>query len=55
MLDKFLGIFSIVLLIVFMGVVVWYIARPPLTIIVVGVLLLGIYDFWRELWGPRKR
>ena len=55
MLDKVLGVFSISLLIAFMGVVVWFIGRPALTIIVVLVLVMGAFDFWRELWGARKQ
>jgi len=55
MLDKLLGIFSIALLILFMGIIVWYIGRPPLTIIVTLVLLMAVYDFWRELWGKKKQ
>ena len=55
MLDKLLGIFSIALLALFMGIVVWYIGRPALTTIVLFVLLLAAYDFWRELWGSKKQ
>jgi len=55
MLDKLLGIFSIALLTLFMGIVVWYIGRPALTTIVLFVLLLAAYDFWRELWGSKKK
>lgn len=54
MLDKFLGVFSIALLVVFMGIVVWYIDKPALTTIVVLVLLMAAYDFWRDLWGAKK-
>jgi len=39
---------------IFTGVIVWYIARPNLTVIVVLVVALAVYDFWRELWGSRK-
>ena len=54
MLDKVLGFLSIALLIGFMGIVVWYINRPALTTIVVLVVLLAIYDFWRDLSVTRK-
>lgn len=54
MLDVIFAIFSMALLIAFMSVVLWYIALPNLTIIVVLVLLMGIYDFWRELRTSRK-
>lgn len=49
MLDWVLGILSLALLIAFMGVVVWFIGIPDLTIIVVLVLVMAVYDFWREL------
>jgi len=55
MLDKFLGVFSLALLIGFMGIVVWYIGRPNLTIIVILVLVMAVYDFWRELWKSNKQ
>lgn len=49
MLDWVLGILSLALLIAFMGVVVWFIGIPDLTIIVVLVLAMAVYDFWRDL------
>ena len=39
------GIVGIVLLVVFLGILVWWIKALPLTVIVVGVLLLMVYDF----------
>jgi hypothetical protein len=39
------GIVGIVLLGVFLGILVWWIKALPLTIIVVAVVLLMIYDF----------
>jgi hypothetical protein len=54
MLDRVLGVLSLALLIAFMGVVVWFIGVPDLTIIVVAVLLMAVYDFWRELSKPQK-
>jgi len=32
-----------------MSVVVWYVGRMNLTAVVVLVLVMAIYDFWREL------
>lgn len=54
MLDMVLGIVSLALLIVFMGIVVWFIAEPALTTIVALVLLMAAYDFWRELSGTKE-
>ena len=39
------GIIGIVLLVVFLGILVWWIKALPLTVIVVGVILLMVYDF----------
>lgn len=52
MLDRILGVLSLALLIGFMTVVVWYIGILDLTIIVILVLLMAVYDFWRELSKP---
>jgi hypothetical protein len=54
MLDWVLGILSLALLIAFMGVVVWFIGIADLTIIVVLVLVMAVYDFWRELSKPQN-
>jgi hypothetical protein len=49
MFDRILAILSIALLIGFMAIVVWYVGRMNLTAVVVLVLAMAIYDFWREL------
>jgi hypothetical protein len=49
-----IGVFSLALLIAFMGVVIWFIGVPDITVIVVAVLLMAVYDFWRELSKPQK-
>ena len=51
MLDKVLAIISILALIAFMGIVLVFINEIALWVIVCGVLLMGIYDFYLELWG----
>jgi hypothetical protein len=43
------GIIGIVLLLAFLGVLVWWIKALPLTIIVLVVVSLMIYDFVRTL------
>ena len=43
------GIVGIAMLMVFLGILVWWIKALPLTIIVVAVILLLIYDFVRTL------
>jgi hypothetical protein len=43
------GIVGIALLLVFLGIMVWWIKALPFTIIVVAVVLLMLYDFVRTL------
>ena len=43
------GIVGIALLLVFLGIMVWWIKSLPFTIIVVAVVLLMLYDFVRTL------
>lgn len=47
MLDKVLAGISIVLFLGFMGIVVVFVKEVDLTIIVVVVLMMAVYDFWR--------
>ncbi|MCW8835117.1 MAG: hypothetical protein OQJ99_01965 [Rhodospirillales bacterium] len=55
MTDKILAIISMGMLITFMGIVVWYIREPDLTIITVVVLGMGSYDFWRTIRTNEKK
>ena len=52
------GIVGIVVLLVFLGTLVWWIKELPFTIIVVAVVLLLLYDFVQTLrygeGGPRR-
>ena len=50
MLDKVLAVISILALIGFMGIVLVFINEIALWVIVCSVLLMGIYDFYLELW-----
>ena len=43
------GIIGIALLVVFLGILVWWIKALPLTIIIVVVVLLLVYDFVQTL------
>ena len=43
------GIIGIAMLVGFLGFLVWWIRDLPFTIIVVGVVLLLLYDFVRTL------
>lgn len=52
-LDRILAVLSILLLIAFMGIVTWFVNEPDLWIVVILVLVMASYDFWRTL-KPRK-
>ena len=49
MMGLVTGIIGIALLIAFLGILVWWITALPLTIIVVAVVALLLYDFVRTL------
>ena len=49
MMGLVTGIIGIALLIAFLGILVWWIKALPLTIIVVVVVALLLYDFVRTL------
>jgi len=45
------GVIGIALLTAFLSIYVFWVKAVPLTIIIVGVLALLIYDFWQEARG----
>jgi hypothetical protein len=47
------GIIGIAMVVAFLGTLVWWIKALPFTIIVVGVLLLLLYDFITTLRAER--
>lgn len=55
MLDKSLAAISIVLFLGFMGIVIYFVKELDLTIIVVAVLMMAIYDFWRATRNNDKK
>ena len=46
MLDKFLALISILSFAGFVGILLYYVTEPDLTIICVGVVLMAFYDFF---------
>ena len=48
MVDKVLAAASILILVAFMSVVTVYVNEPDLWIVVIIVLAMGAYDFWRS-------
>ncbi len=54
MMTVVTGLIGIAVLLVFLGVLVWWIKEVPLTIIVVGVVLMLLYDFVQTVrYGDR--
>lgn len=51
MFDKILATISMLLMFGFVMFVVVSVMEPDLSIIIVGVVSLGIYDFWRSSTG----
>jgi hypothetical protein len=49
------GIVGIAMLLVFLGILVWWIKALPLTIIVVGVVLMLLYDFVHSVRNEKNR
>lgn len=54
MLDKILATISILMFIGFVSIIVVFVMEPDLTIVIVGVVALAVYDFWRSNSGKRK-
>jgi len=50
MMDKIFAAVSLIALFAFVGVVLGFVAEVDLTIVVVVVLLMATYDFWKTLW-----
>jgi hypothetical protein len=50
MMDKIFAAVSLITLFAFVGVVLGYVAELDLTLVVVIVLLMATYDFWKTLW-----
>jgi hypothetical protein len=48
----FCGIIGMAMVLIFLGIMIWWVPAPPLVIIVVGVMALMIYDFYKTVrWG----
>jgi hypothetical protein len=48
------GLIGIAMLLVFLGIMLWWVPAPPLIIIVVFVVALLLYDFVQSLMGDRN-
>jgi hypothetical protein len=49
------GVIGIAMLVAFLGIMVWWVKALPLIIIMIGVILLLLYDFVQELRAARSR
>ncbi len=51
MTDKIMAIMALTTMIVFLGVVAWFVPEIDLIIVIGFVSLLAVYDFWHTLRG----
>ena len=54
MVDKILATLSLAMLVAFMMVVAVYVNEPNLWIVIIVVLIMAAYDFWRGLRRDRN-
>jgi dolichol kinase len=54
MLDRILATISILMLIGFVSIIVVFVMEPDLSIIIIGVLAMAVYDFWGTIGGKSK-
>ena len=52
MLDRILAVLSLLALILFLSVVVRFVDEPALWVVILIVVVMAIYDFWRAV-GPK--
>lgn len=55
MMDKIFAAISLITLFAFVGVVLGFVAELDLTIVVVIVLLMATYDFWKTLRNGNRK
>ena len=49
MTDKIMAVVALATLVVFLGVVAWFVPEIDLILVIAFVSLLAIYDFWDSL------
>ena len=54
MTDKIMAILALSTMIVFLGVVAWFVPDIDLIIVIAFVSLLAGYDFWSSFMDPGK-
>lgn len=45
--DKILALLAMTVFAIFTGIVIWWVREPDLIIIVVAVVAMAAYDFWK--------
>ncbi len=55
MLDKIFAILSLIMLTAFVGVVVGFVREVDLAIVILVVVLMASYDFWKTLRNGNGR
>lgn len=54
MLDKLLALISIACFVGFVGILIYYVTEPDLTIICLGVVAMALFDFFLLTRGKPK-
>jgi len=48
MFDKFWAVFSLLMVIAFLGTIIYFVTDIDLVVVVAIVVVMVIYDFWRS-------
>jgi hypothetical protein len=54
MVDKIMATLALLTMVVYLGVVAWFVPEIDLIIVISFVSLLAAYDFWRSFRESRK-
>jgi len=48
MFDKFWAVFSLSMIIAFLGTIIYFVTDIDLVVVVAIVVVMAVYDFWRS-------
>jgi hypothetical protein len=54
MSDKAIGLFSILILGGFLGILIWFVPHADLVIIVLAVFSVAVYDYYHSTYGSGR-
>lgn len=47
LIDRVLAVLSMLLLVTFLGILIWWVREPDLIIVVAIVVVMAVVDFWK--------